>query len=200
MCFLSATTSSSHYSDEEKVDSEGPRIVTSVGLPQTPPDSDPGSSPAGLINEDGESNCKNTTADPLAEQVENVASLHMYNDKNDSLNILDHIENLSLPSSEKKKCYHSKQDVNRLNKEITSTSNSTKEGIGFFRNFEGIRKLVNDDPPSASVSLDSQTPTRSLDSCHDQQKSKVVSVELPPTPPTMVDEIHLIQKQRRRNK
>ena len=65
MCIYN-TSNSTHYNEEENVRSDNSQIITSVGLPQTPPDSDPGSSPSGLSNEDSDS--KESLVDTLSVQ------------------------------------------------------------------------------------------------------------------------------------
>ena len=59
MCILSATNTSSRYSEDDNAEQEEPGIITSVGLPQTPPDSDPGSSPPLNSSDEGECSSDN---------------------------------------------------------------------------------------------------------------------------------------------
>ena len=59
MCILSATNTSSRYSEDDNAEQEQPGIITSVGLPQTPPDSDPGSSPPLNSSDEGECSSDN---------------------------------------------------------------------------------------------------------------------------------------------
>ena len=147
MCFLSTATSSSHYPDEDNVDSESPRIVTSVGLPQTPPDSDPGSSPVGLPNEDVQSLSKDTVVDSLAEPGDNIESSHLKTAERGDSNILNCNVNLSTTSSRKEENCVCQKDVNEYNEETESAHNTTNEEVAIFKVFKGLSHLKNDEFP-----------------------------------------------------
>ena len=187
MCIYN-TSNSTHYNEEENVRSDNSQIITSVGLPQTPPDSDPGSSPSGLSNEDsdskeslvdtlsGQQDDENKKIDTFAKEMQDEDS-SLCND-NASLSILR-------PSISKELLVE-----NELIKQQDEETNNVQ--LPLFKdvhtNVSTSHKISPSDKQNFSALNDSQVT----------QKSKVVSVELPPTPPTMVDEIHN-QKKRRRN-
>ena len=186
MCIYS-TTNSARYTEEENVD-PGSEIITSVGLPQTPPDSDPGSSPSGISNEDNDG--KECVDNTLGEQLDIV------NDMKDNELVPrpdNRISSIGSSVLEKKSItpkFSERQD------EMPGTINSFHLQFTSFKDAGGDKSINNEYSPSLNVSKINVATTNQCVVAH--QKSKVVSVELPPTPPTMVDEIHN-QKKRRRN-
>ena len=192
MCIYSSTNSS-HYTEEENVNADSSQIITSVGLPQTPPDSDPGSSPSGLSNEDNDS--KECLVEALEKQLDVGATegIKLVNDAQDegyTPNIGN--GNTLVPESVVVDENSAKSNLIKTNDEQTN----------FAKTYPLQPFLIKDTEANESVNYDCSPLQKSnlseVKSNQVNQKSKVVSVELPPTPPTMVDEIHN-QKKRRKN-
>ena len=72
MCILNAASSAPHYAEGSNVDAQDPGIVTSVELPQSPPDSDPGSSPTAVPKEHGTQIVQKMTSDDGMDKVGNT--------------------------------------------------------------------------------------------------------------------------------
>ena len=192
MCIYSSTNSS-HYTEEENVNADSSQIITSVGLPQTPPDSDPGSSPSVLCNEENDS--KECLVEALEKQLDVGATegINLVNDAQDegyTPNIGN--GNTLVPESVVVDENSAKSNLIKTNDEQTN----------FAKTYPLQPFLIKDTEANESVNYDCSPLQKSnlseVKSNQVNQKSKVVSVELPPTPPTMVDEIHN-QKKRRKN-
>ena len=196
MCMLSATNSAAHFSEEDNVDSTEHRIVTSVDLPQTPPDSDSSTSPTipGVSNE---YDAKNITDGSVEEHIECNDPKQIESAQNNDTREIPNGDTISVSS-------HIKETTDFLDNTARNESNARRAIIEPEQDHGSpVQKLGEEKEPSnneqQSVLSLSSNQLSSLNSCHNPTKSKVLSVELPPTPPTMVDEISLFQRQRRRN-
>ena len=192
MCIYS-TTNSSHYTEEDNVNADSSQIITAVGLPQTPPDSDPGSSPSVLCNEENDS--KECLVEALEKQLDVGATegINLVNDAQDEGYTPNNSNgNTLVPESGVVDENSAKPNHIKTHDEQTNTA-KTYPLQPFFIKGTGANESVNHDFSPLQKSNLSEKKSDQVN-----QKSKVVSVELPPTPPTMVDEIHN-QKKRRKN-
>ena len=194
MCILSATNTSSRYSEDDNARQEEPGIITSVGLPQTPPDSDPGSSPP--LNSSDEGECSSDTKKeetPL--HFEQIQSAVENDIKEVTSNDEDVTKNAQTLSSQKKDSEDSTKATCHV--EDAQGINHLAQPLGEPPNNLKLNQDICNESLYASPSFEGNDQSVKTTSCHQEQKSKILSVELPPTPPTMVDEIHGGQKQRR---
>ena len=173
MCILSATNTSSRYSEDDNAEQEEPGIITSVGLPQTPPDSDPGSSPPLNSSDEGECSSDNKKEEmPLLfgqihSAVENDIKQVTSNDEDVTKTAQTHASQKEDSDDSTRAALHKEdaQGIDHLTQGLEEPPNNLK------RNQDIVDESFN-----ASPSFEGDDQSVKTTSCHKEQKSKILTI------------------------